>query len=164
MSSSVKPRIRYDSGEQKKSHIGERLRDERISLKLTQVDLATALGVSRRSVIDWEKGVATPNAEVLAALADLGCDVLYVLVGIRSIGQPASNDLRLQEPLAPGRDLMHQVRAGLLLQNTTLADWCRKREVNASAVRQAIYGTWAGPKGRAMRTEVLKAAGVRGAE
>ncbi len=73
---------------QNRSHIGERLRDERNSLKLSQVDLATALGVSRRSVIDWEKGAATPNAEVLAALADLGCDVLYVLIGTRSIGRP----------------------------------------------------------------------------
>ncbi len=69
----------------------------------------------------------------------------------------------MTKPPPPGRDLMLQVRAGLLLQNTTLSAWCRKRQVNASAVRQAIYGTWAGPKGRAMRAEVLKAAGIKDA-
>ncbi|MGH8386151.1 MAG: hypothetical protein ACRESJ_11730 [Pseudomonas sp.] len=65
------------------------------------------------------------------------------------------------QPLPPGHDLMIKVRAALLLQNTTLAAWCRQRSIHPSAARQAIYGTWAGPKGRAMRASILKAAGLK---
>lgn len=61
----------------------------------------------------------------------------------------------------PGPDLMNRVRAGFLLQNTTLAEWCREQKINASAARQAVYGTWNGIKGQAMRAKVLKAAGLQ---
>lgn len=61
----------------------------------------------------------------------------------------------------PGQDLMNKVRAGMTLQNTTVSAWCRQHGVNPSAARQAIYGTWAGPKGQALRAQLLKAAGVR---
>lgn len=61
----------------------------------------------------------------------------------------------------PGPELMNQVRAGFLLQNTTLAEWCREHGINASAARQAVYGTWNGAKGQAMRARVLKAAGLQ---
>lgn len=66
----------------------------------------------------------------------------------------------MQAPTDPGRDLLAQVRAGFLIQHTTLAEWCRKQGTHPSAVRQAIYGTWAGPKGRSIREAVLKAAGI----
>lgn len=70
-------------------------------------------------------------------------------------------DSRHIRPEAMHRDLLVRVRAGLLVQHTTLAEWCRHVGVHPSAVRQAIYGTWAGPKGRAVRAQVLKAAGVK---
>jgi hypothetical protein len=60
----------------------------------------------------------------------------------------------------PSRDLLMQVRAGFLLKHTTLAQWCRESGIHPSAARQAIYGTWDGPKGRVMRARILKAAGV----
>lgn len=63
---------------------------------------------------------------------------------------------------ATGHELLARVRAGFILKHTTLAEWCRGQAIHPSAARQAIYGTWAGPKGRAVRARVLKAAGVRG--
>lgn len=59
--------------------------------------------------------------------------------------------------------LIKRIRAGFLVQDTTLTDWCRAQGIHTSAVRQAIYGTWAGPKGRAIKAKVLRAAGVRAA-
>ncbi|ENB4166282.1 TPA: hypothetical protein ACKQA1_001893 [Stenotrophomonas maltophilia] len=67
----------------------------------------------------------------------------------------------MAQHLPPGRDLMNKVRAGMTLQNTTVSAWCRQHGVNPSAARQAIYGTWAGPKGQALRASLLKAAGVK---
>lgn len=37
-------------------------------------------------MIDWEKDVASPNAVFLAAIAEAGADVLYILTGQRASG------------------------------------------------------------------------------
>lgn len=64
--------------------LGERLRAERDRLGLNQSDFAALGGASKRSQIDWEKGVLVPNAEFLALVARHGVDVLFVLTGARS--------------------------------------------------------------------------------
>ncbi|MFA5589819.1 MAG: hypothetical protein WDA70_03750 [Lysobacteraceae bacterium] len=61
----------------------------------------------------------------------------------------------------PGTRLMQQVRAAFILHGTTYTSWCRSQSIDPSLVRQAIFGTWAGPKGRAWRRKVLTAAGVK---
>lgn len=60
----------------------------------------------------------------------------------------------------PGKDLMLQVRAGFISQGTTLTEWCRENGSHISNVRNALFGTWNGPKGRAMRQRVVKAAKI----
>jgi hypothetical protein len=55
---------------------------------------------------------------------------------------------------------MQQVRAAFILRGTTFTAWCREQAIEPSLVRQAIYGTWAGPKGRAVKARVLRAAKV----
>ncbi|QOJ20317.1 MAG: helix-turn-helix transcriptional regulator [Gammaproteobacteria bacterium] len=66
-----------------KEQIGERFKEERKLLGISQTELAESLGASRRSIIDWEKGVATANAEVLSSFHKLGADILYILTGKR---------------------------------------------------------------------------------
>ncbi|WP_130357176.1 helix-turn-helix domain-containing protein [Pigmentiphaga kullae] len=61
--------------------IGARLKAERERLGLTQPAFADAAGAKKRTLIDWEKGVSSPTAVQLSALATLGVDVLYVLTG-----------------------------------------------------------------------------------
>lgn len=64
--------------------IGERLKSERMRLGAVQDGFAQTAGVSRRTVLAWEKGEQTPSAEFLAKLAVAGVDVLYVVTGTRS--------------------------------------------------------------------------------
>lgn len=66
--------------------IGERLKSERTRLGLTQPALADIADAAKRTVIDWEKGVSTPTAAQLAALATAGVDVLYVVTGLPTPG------------------------------------------------------------------------------
>lgn len=61
-----------------------RLKQERERLGLTQPALADVAGAAKRTVVDWEKGVSSPTAVQLAALAVAGADVLYILTGQRS--------------------------------------------------------------------------------
>lgn len=70
--------------------IGERLREVRAAMGKSQTefaDIAAAAGVpgaTRQSQANYEKGRQMPSAAYLAAIADAGADVLYVVTGQRS--------------------------------------------------------------------------------
>ena len=51
--------------------MGEKISRLREARQLTQQNLASILGVSRSTVFKWEKGTASPNSELLPALARL---------------------------------------------------------------------------------------------
>lgn len=75
--------------------LGNRLREERDRVGMTQPVFAEAAGAKKRTLIDWEKGVSSPTATQLEALAAIGVDVLYVLTGRRA---PAGNGYATAEP------------------------------------------------------------------
>lgn len=60
-----------------------RFREERRRLGLLQQEIADATGLSMRAIGTYERGVRSPDAEVLMRLIDLGMDVYYVLTGER---------------------------------------------------------------------------------
>lgn len=76
--------------------IGSRIREERERLKLTQRAFGEIGGVEPNAQGKYESGERWPKADYLAAVADHGVDVLYVLTGERAT-QPAD---RLAEPEA----------------------------------------------------------------
>lgn len=65
------------------STIGERLKEERERLRMTIPQFADAAGAKKNTVIDWQKDVSSPPGARLAALAEIGVDVNYVLTGVR---------------------------------------------------------------------------------
>ncbi|GHU37809.1 transcriptional regulator [Betaproteobacteria bacterium] len=62
---------------------GERIREERDRLGLSQQSMADAVGVRREMWAKYESG-AEPGANALAAIAATDADVLYILTGVRS--------------------------------------------------------------------------------
>jgi len=65
-------------------NLGERLKEERERLGYSQTAFAALAGATKHSQINWEKGVAFPNAAVLATWAEAGLDVTYVVTGQRN--------------------------------------------------------------------------------
>lgn len=57
--------------------------EERRRLKLNQQELADAVGISKRSIGNYERGERTPDAEVLVKLGEVGVNVCYLLTGKR---------------------------------------------------------------------------------
>ena len=47
--------------------IGYQLRRVRTKNKITQVDLATRVGVAHKTIVFWENGTQSPNLEFLSA-------------------------------------------------------------------------------------------------
>lgn len=69
-------------------HVFERLKSERERLGYSQSEFADLAHATRKTVFNWESGSGTPGADVLAAWADVGLDVLYVVTGDRSFVPP----------------------------------------------------------------------------
>jgi len=69
--------------------IGSRLLEVRESMGKTQSDFAAIAvaaevpGATRQSQAKYEKGITTPSATYLAAIAAAGADVLYIVTGSR---------------------------------------------------------------------------------
>jgi transcriptional regulator with XRE-family HTH domain len=68
------------------SLIGSRLSEERERLTFTQAQAGNACGVSREMWGRYERGAAAMGTDVLAAFAAVGADALYVLTGVRNLG------------------------------------------------------------------------------
>ena len=62
----------------------------------------------------------------------------------------------------PSLDLYRRVRAGFIVQGTTLKAWCRDRGTHIQNARSALIGTWDGPAGRRLRSSIVKAARISG--
>lgn len=100
--------------------IGNRLREERERLGLTQPVFAELAGAKKRTLIDWEKDVSSPTAVQLAQLSAAGADVLYILTGQRSSAQPA-HDAAEQVLLDSYRRCGSQARQNLIQTAALLA-------------------------------------------
>ena len=64
--------------------IGERIRDERKKLQLSQADFAKLAGCSRNAQAIYERNESLPGAAYLIKLSEMGIDVQYVLIGQRT--------------------------------------------------------------------------------
>jgi len=63
---------------------GSRLREERIRLGLTQEALGKIGGVRKQAQLHYEKDERKPDSDYLAAVAEAGVDILYLVTGERS--------------------------------------------------------------------------------
>ncbi len=57
----------------------------------------------------------------------------------------------------PSPDLYAEIRAGFVLQRTTLNKWCIANGVGRQNARQALLGEWTGPKARQLIDTLIKA-------
>jgi len=73
--------------------IGARLKEERKRLCMAIPAFAAIAGVGKNTFIDWQNDASSPPAAKLAALAEAGLDVLYVVTGQRpQASQPGLDD------------------------------------------------------------------------
>lgn len=68
--------------------IGDRLREERLRLGMSQTAIGEVGGVTKKTQMLYEGGERYPDAHYMAAIAAAGADVLYILTGVRDYVPP----------------------------------------------------------------------------
>lgn len=63
---------------------GERLREERLRLGLSQAALGEIGGVRKQAQLNYEKGERNPDISYLSEIAKFGVDIQYIVTGVRS--------------------------------------------------------------------------------
>ena len=66
--------------EGRKKLLGQRLKDARQGVHLSQGDVADTLGITRQSVSAWETGTSCPSATQLSQLSQLYCTCAHTLL------------------------------------------------------------------------------------
>lgn len=85
--------------------IGERLKDERERLGLTQAAFAAVGETTRKSQLDYEKNLTQPKAGYMAAIAKVGADIQYIITGLHS---PSYSEASSASELVPGKSTKKQ--------------------------------------------------------
>jgi transcriptional regulator with XRE-family HTH domain len=84
------------------NRIGERLRAERIRLKLSQCTLGAIGGVGTNAQGNYESGIRSPQARYLQRISTLGINVGYVITGDGPAASSALTELLDITPLPDG--------------------------------------------------------------
>lgn len=124
---------------------GQRLRQERIRLKLSQSALGNIGGVETNAQGNYESGARSPKADYLLRVAEGGVDISYVLTGVRreSIQAPPSSGVVIEKesagPLGEAHmckvtDQLHRNLHGLI---DALYQMARMIEARASSTDDA---------------------------
>lgn len=69
------------------NRIGERMREYRLSIKMTQADFASRLGVTGAAVSAYENGNRLPSYEVLVKIANILGTTTDALLGRQGTGR-----------------------------------------------------------------------------
>lgn len=123
-----------------------RLKAERHRLGLSQVALGKALGVTKWTVINYERtgGRGTPiPADLLAACSKLGMDVQYIITGV------ASNNLnRVAEEAGSYRAEPKRAAPALSKEEQRLLERYRRLKPSQRTHAQTIVDALGAPEGK----------------
>ncbi|MBC3950628.1 helix-turn-helix domain-containing protein [Pseudomonas folii] len=86
------------------THIGQRLKEERLRLKLSQSALGSIGGVETNAQGNYENGLRYPRADYLSRIAKGGVDVAYVVTGLRLPLVKGESEVNEQSADLPVRD------------------------------------------------------------
>ncbi len=111
------------------SGIGERLREERERLGLAQGSFGELGGVKANAQGNYEKGDRHPDAAYLAAVAQHGVDVLYVVTGQRTPKPSSSLSGDESDLIDRYRQLPADQRAHTVTMVSALAEMAGRYEV-----------------------------------
>ena len=102
---------------------GERIKQQRLKLNLTQEQLGKILNTSRSNVANWENNQNYPSLDMLFKLSDLfGCSVGYLADQTDSINDDDGWIPKYEEPDSINLDEMSEIELLLYKNRNILTD------------------------------------------
>ncbi len=120
--------------------VGARLAAERQRLKLSQMQLAEACGVSKTSQVNYEAGRRAPDTIYLSAAMTAGVDVMFVISGLRHTSS-ANHDAFVTIPLldvkaSAGNGTLNAPEAEYAVQGLAFSRaWINRRGLNPQQLK-----------------------------
>ncbi|VVE41687.1 transcriptional regulator [Pandoraea communis] len=100
---------------------GERLKEERSRLGYTQSAFGNLVGVSKQTQSNYESGYSEPKLDFWPAAAQVGVDVLYVLLGKRDAATLLPDEQDLLRRYNAASDAVKAAALGALIGGTAPA-------------------------------------------
>lgn len=91
---------------------GERLREERERIGLTQAALGAVGGVQKQAQLKYESEARTPTVDYLTEIAKVGIDINYVLFGTRANNALTAEEQQLLATFRAAPPMMRQFMLG----------------------------------------------------
>lgn len=85
---------------------GNRLKEERIRLKLTQEELANKVGVRPITILQYEKGKSSPPIKFIYSLQEIGFNLIFLFLGSREIEEPGNYSPEVYKEIAEAIDIL----------------------------------------------------------
>lgn len=116
---------------------GERLREERNRLGLSQPAFGLAGGVTKKTQGLYESGDRVPDAGYLTAIASEGADIQYIVTGIRSAQALSRDEIELLVAYRAAPPAVKAAAMGALQSGSAPAKTKSKQVVHGSVGQQA---------------------------
>ncbi|HEI8938522.1 TPA: helix-turn-helix transcriptional regulator [Klebsiella pneumoniae] len=117
------------------NYIGNRLREERERLGLSQPAMGEVGGVKKLTQLNYEKGERVPDSTYLNAVAKIGVDIQFVVTGTRSAAMLSRDE---EELLSSFRAAPLAVKAAVLAALT--AGNSASNSINVSGQGNRVAG------------------------
>lgn len=129
---------------------GDRLKEERLRLGLTQEQFGALGGVRKQAQLKYEKGERKPDAAYFEGIAAAGANVSYILTGKTEEERQTALEDRLdaiKECTQKALLLTSDQQKGELVRDVLLGDRWNKPEIIDAAIDRYVAVWQARPKG-----------------
>ncbi|WP_432239920.1 helix-turn-helix domain-containing protein [Herbaspirillum robiniae] len=113
---------------------GQRLKEERKRLGMTQPDFAQVGKVEKNTQLNYEQDKRSPTADYLLAIADAGVDIHYVMHGERATNSLSAEETEL---VSIARQLSKEAFASVMALANSLAPNRHKHSLTLNDAEQA---------------------------
>lgn len=114
---------------------GDRLREERKRLNMTQGAFGALGGLGTNTVLGYEKGQALPSGDFLHALMEKGVDIGYLFYGVRSAAS-------LREPEQAILTLFNRLPGEQQAMAFAMLNMLRRSATGQTATGPALTALW----------------------
>lgn len=125
---------------------GERIREERERLEMSQTAFGAVGGVRKQAQMNYEKGERSPDSLYLAAISKIGADIQYIVTGQRTqgaLGEELAEVVRLYQsaPIQVKAAVLGALTAGTETQTSVgSADKMENTSLSVSGNNNTVAG------------------------